>query len=92
MAHFLPGDYAEALSWAEKALHGTARSSAVHAFRRRGQRACRAAGRGREELVARMRQLDPDFDDLQSRRCLALRRPEDLARLADGLRKAGLPE
>ena len=42
--------------------------------------------------MARLRQLDPALRVSNLNRLISFRRPEDFARLADGLRKAGLPE
>jgi TolB-like protein/Tfp pilus assembly protein PilF len=91
VAHFHAGRYDEASSWAEKALREDpnylpavrvlAASSAL-------------AGRLQEaqNAMARLRAIDPalrvsDLMDLNPRR-----RPEDTARYAEGLRKAGLPD
>jgi tetratricopeptide (TPR) repeat protein len=91
IAHFHAGRYDEASSWAEKALREDpnylpavrvlAASSAL-------------AGRLQEaqNAMAHLRTIDPglrvsDLKDLTPRR-----RPEDFARYAEGLRKAGLPD
>jgi TolB-like protein len=91
MAHFFAGRHAEALSWAEKvrrdkpdyqlALRIFAAASAL-------------AGRQEEaqQAVKRLLQLDPALCISNLKDRYPLRRPEDLARWADGLRKAGLPE
>lgn len=42
--------------------------------------------------MARFRRLDPDWRITNVEDWLPLRRPEDLARLEDGLRKARLPK
>ena len=51
---------------------------------------------GRQEAAKRalehLRQLDPALRISNLKDRYPLRRPEDLARYADGLRKAGLPE
>src|SRR5207244_11025282 len=90
-AHFLTGRYDEASSWAEKTLWAqtnyitpiciAAASSAL-------------AGRLAEaqKAMARLRELDPAMRITNVKDWCPLRRPEDLARLKDGLRKAGLPE
>jgi tetratricopeptide (TPR) repeat protein len=90
-AHFLTGRYDEASSWAEKTLWAqtnyitpiciAAASSAL-------------AGRLAEaqKAMARLRELDPAMRITNVEDWCPLRRPEDLARLKDGLRKAGLPE
>jgi hypothetical protein len=56
--------------------------------------ACAAlAGRTTEaqKAVARLRLIDPDFR-ISKVHALQYMRPEDLARWADGLRRAGVPE
>jgi hypothetical protein len=45
-----------------------------------------------QKIAARFRQLDPGFRVSSVKDLLPFRRPEDLARYEDGLRKAGLPE
>jgi tetratricopeptide (TPR) repeat protein len=90
-AHFYAGRYDEASSWAERSL----REQAAHSPALRILAASSAlAGRLEDAPAAieRFRQLEPAFriSDLKER--TPLRRPQDLARLADGLRKAGLPE
>jgi TolB-like protein/Tfp pilus assembly protein PilF len=91
-AHLFAGNYDEASSWAEKALgenpnlqQGLRVAAAGHALAGRLEEAQRA--------VARIRQLDPDFriSSMQDR-LPAVLRPQDFARYAEGLRKAGLPE
>ncbi len=89
-AHFLAGRYDDASAWAEKALGMHANyapalrlSAAGHAL----------AGRVAEarKSMARMRQIDPDLHLSDLMDFAPFRRPEDSARYADGLRKAGLP-
>jgi tetratricopeptide (TPR) repeat protein len=89
--HFNAGRYEEASSWAEKGLlqqpnsAGAARTAAAsHALAGRLDQAHKA--------VARLRQIDPTFGVSDIRRFLPFRRPEDIARFEEGLRKAGLPE
>jgi tetratricopeptide (TPR) repeat protein len=90
-AHFFAGRYGEAASWAQKAiLHqpnyfpANTALAASHAL----------AGRLEEanNSIQRVLQLSPSFriSDLADE--LPHRRPEDFARFADGLRRAGLPE
>jgi len=45
-----------------------------------------------EQALARLRHLDPALRVSNLTEVFPLRRPEDLAKFADGLRKAGLPE
>jgi hypothetical protein len=45
-----------------------------------------------QQAMARLRQLDPGLRVSNLTEVFPLRRPEDLAKFTDGLRKAGLPE
>jgi tetratricopeptide (TPR) repeat protein len=91
-AHFLAGRDSEALSWAERAIQEqpdylpvpTRILAASSAF----------AGRQTEAqaAVARLREIDPTLRISNLADRVPLRRPEHRARLAEGLRKAGLPE
>ena len=90
-AHLFAGHYDEASSWAERSL----REQPGHTPPLRVLAASSAlAGRLEDAhaAIARLRQLEPAFriSDLRDR--TPLRRPQDLATLADGLRRAGLPE
>jgi TolB-like protein/tetratricopeptide (TPR) repeat protein len=90
-AHFYAGRYDEASSWAERSL----REQATHSPAWRIMAASSAlAGRldDAQAAIARFRQLEPAFRIADLKERTPLRRPQDLARLADGLRKAGLPE
>jgi TolB-like protein/class 3 adenylate cyclase/Tfp pilus assembly protein PilF len=90
-AHFLLGRYDEASSWAEKALqeqptyltalHISAASDAL-------------AGRllDAQRTMARLRQVDPAIRICNVEHRIPLRRSEDLSKLVEGLRLAGLPE
>src|SRR5262249_6646011 len=89
--HFYAGRFDEACSWAEKGLRaqpnyaGAARMTAAsNALAGRLDQAHKA--------VARLRQIDPALRVSDIRRMFPFRRPEDLARYEEGLRKAGLPE
>jgi TolB-like protein len=90
-AHMHAGRYDEASSWVEKGLlqqpnlAAAARvAAASHALAGRLDQAHKA--------IARLRQIDPTFRVSDIRRMLPFRRPEDIARFEEGLRKAGLPE
>lgn len=90
-AHFIAGRYEEAAKWAEKALReqpnfaGSARvAAASNAFLGRMDRA--------QMAMARLRQIDPSLRASNLKNVTPLRSPEDLARYADGLKRAGLPE
>lgn len=91
LAHFFSGSYDSALAWAEKALGNlpsllvaVALVAASHAL----------AGRIDEarQAMQRLRTLDPSLRVSNLKDWLPIHRPEDLARFADGLRLAGLPE
>jgi len=90
-AHFFAGRYDEASSWAQKALRSLPNSMAAaravaisHAL----------AGRPKEaqKAIALVRKADPTLRVSDLKDLVPLRRPEDLARYEEGLRKAGLPE
>jgi tetratricopeptide (TPR) repeat protein len=91
LAHMLAGRFDEASSWVERAFreepnyHPAAIvMAASNALAGRTQEACRA--------MERLRHIDPTLriSNLKDRH--PIRRPDDLARFADGLRMAGLPE
>jgi tetratricopeptide (TPR) repeat protein len=91
-AHFFAGRYDEASSWAEKAfwerpnILATLRIAAVsNAYAGRLEEA--------QKAIARALELDPDMrlSNIKNR-IGTFRRPEDFAKYADGLRRAGLPE
>jgi len=91
-AHFFAGRYDVASSWAVAALRGT--PNLLPALRI-GAAADALAGHvaPAQKAVARLLQLNPNervsnLDDIFG----PYRRPEDPARYADGLRRAGLPE
>jgi TolB-like protein/class 3 adenylate cyclase/Tfp pilus assembly protein PilF len=90
-AHFFADRYDEASSWAEKALREQPTytpalriAAASNALAERLKEA--------ETAMAQLRQLDPTLciSNLLDR--LPLRRPEDIAKLKEGMRLAGLPE
>ena len=91
-AHFFAGRYDEASSWAGMALRD--RPDFVDALR---IAAASDALAGRLEqahkALARLRQVDPALRVSNLRDRLGPhRRPEDVARYEEGLRKAGLPD
>jgi hypothetical protein len=90
-AHFLADRYDEASLWAEKALRE--RPNYLAAIRELA--AANALG-GRlaeaQKAMAHLREVDPAMRVSTIKDWVPLRRPEDLARLEEGLRKAGLPE
>ena len=92
LAHFLAGRYQEASSWAEKGLWEQTNylttllvAAASNALAGRLPEA--------QKATARLRELHPTMRVTNIKNWAPrFRRPEDLARFADGLRKAGLPE
>ena len=90
-SHFLVGRYDEALFWAQTAMRQ--RPNFVISI-------CAAAASGAlagrladaEDAMARLRQLEPTLRVGDLRELSPFRRPDDFARWADGLRKAGLPK
>jgi tetratricopeptide (TPR) repeat protein len=89
-AHFFAGRYDEASSCAEQVLRE--RPSFHMALR---MAAAGHALAGRLDLArnatARLRDIDPTLRISSLRDLTPMRRPEDIARYAEGLRKAGLP-
>jgi tetratricopeptide (TPR) repeat protein len=90
-AHVLAGRYDDASSHAEQALsenpssHQALRICAMgHALAGRTERA--------QQIMNRLRQIDPALRIANLRHLTPLRRPDDMARYAEGMRKAGLPE
>jgi len=91
LAHFHAGRYDEASSWAEKALREDPNYlPAVRVL------AASSALAGRledaQKAMARLREIDPTVRVSDLRDLMPRRRPEDVARYAEGLRKAGLPD
>jgi TolB-like protein len=90
-AHFLAGRYEQASSWTEKAVW--AQANYLTSIRiAAASKALAGKHADAREAAARLRQLDPTMCIANVREWATLRRPEDLARLEDGLRKAGVPE
>lgn len=90
-AHLVAGRYNEAITWAEMALRE--RSSHVSALRVLAA-SCALSGRHEQarKTMARLRELNPALRLSNLMDYIPLRRAEDFGLLADGLRKAGLPE
>lgn len=91
LAHFFAGRYDCATDWAEKALRNlptllppVALLAASHALRGQTDNA--------KQAMQRLRELDPALRVSNLKEWLPIQRPEDLARFAQGLRMAGLPE
>ena len=91
VSHFIAGRYDEASSWAQKAVREQPNfAPALRIF----AASCAMAGRLEEAQKAMIgvRQLDPALRISDVRQVTPIRRPEDLARYEEGLRKAGLPD
>ncbi|MDR0210494.1 MAG: winged helix-turn-helix domain-containing protein [Pseudomonas putida] len=91
VAHFFAGRYDLALGWAEKALGNLPSLLAGVVL----VAACQAlSGRLDEarQTMVRLRQLDPTLRATRLREWLPIYRDEDLQRLVEGLRLAGLPD
>jgi hypothetical protein len=92
-AHFFAGRHMEALSWARMALSNM---PVGHAGLRIGAASSALAGRAEEatKMIARLREIDPALrvSNFLTDIVGLHRQPERLAKYADALRKAGLPE
>jgi adenylate cyclase len=91
LAHFVAGRYDECSSWAERAVQD--KSNFLPAMRELA--ASKAlAGRDGEAKAAmvRLRELAPAMRISSVKQWQPFRRPDDLARLEEGLRRAGLPD
>ncbi|HEX9461553.1 MAG TPA: adenylate/guanylate cyclase domain-containing protein [Alphaproteobacteria bacterium] len=90
-AHLLAGRYDDSSLWAERALQR--RPNLLVAIR---EAAASHALAGRlpeaQKAMAQLRQCDPRLRVSNLKEWLPLRRPQDIARYEEGLRKAGLPE
>jgi hypothetical protein len=90
-AHFLAGRYAEAASWAEKALREQNNYLiAISILAASYALAGRAADA--RNAMAQMRRRDPTLRIANLKEAFPIYRPEHLARFGEGLRQAGLPE
>jgi TolB-like protein len=90
-AHFLAGRYDEASSWAATALR---ENPTLHSAIRVAAAANAMTGRleKAQKEMALMRQLDPTLRVSNLSDVMPFRRPEDLAKYAEALRMAGLPD
>jgi len=90
-AHFLAGRYAEAASWAEKALREQNNYLiAISILAASYALAGRAADA--RNAMAQIRRRDPTLRIANLKEAFPIYRPDHLARFAEGLRQAGLPE
>jgi len=90
-AHFFAGRYDEASSQAERVLH---ESPNLHPGLRIAIASNALAGRieRARNALSRLRHIDPALRVSNLGDLTPLQRPEDMARYADAMRKAGLPE
>jgi TolB-like protein len=91
LAHFFAGRFDAAAAWGEKSvgnlpdfLAAVCVTAASHALAGRTDKA--------RKMMERLRTLDGSLRISNLQEWLPIHRPEDLARLANGLRLAGLPE
>ena len=91
LAHFLAGRDDEAFAWAEKALQ---RNPIVTPAIRIAVASAALLGRSADatKYLSLLSQLDPGLRVSNIGERITLRRAQDRERLAEGLRKAGLPE
>lgn len=91
LAHFFAGRFDDALGWAEKSLNNLSSLLAATVLITASHALC---GREHEanDALARLRALDPKLRISGLRDWIPIYRDEDLALLAEGLRRAGLPE
>jgi TolB-like protein/class 3 adenylate cyclase/Tfp pilus assembly protein PilF len=89
-AHFFAGRYGEASTWAEKSLQNQINPVALRVL----AASTALAGKFEEARAAilRLRHLDPALHVSHIKKLIPIRRSDDLARLEEGLRLAGLPE
>jgi TolB-like protein/class 3 adenylate cyclase len=90
-AHFLAGRYDEATEWANTALHEQPNYPAANRILA-ASNALAGHLNEAQEAMAHLRELDPSLRVSTLAQVFPLRRSEDLAKFAEGLRRAGLPE
>jgi tetratricopeptide (TPR) repeat protein len=91
-AHLFAGHYDEAASWERKAIHEQPNWTAAWRVAAVAYALTDRIVEARE-AITRLRELDPALRlSNLARVAPPFRRPEDLARFTEGLRKAGLPE
>jgi adenylate cyclase len=89
-AHFFAGRYGEASTWAERSLQEQVNPVALRVL----SASLALAGRLEEArgAVTHLLQLNPALRVSDIKKMIPIRRPDDLARLEEGLRLAGLPQ
>jgi TolB-like protein/class 3 adenylate cyclase/tetratricopeptide (TPR) repeat protein len=90
-AHICAGRYQEAADYADRAL---SESPNLYQALRAAASSYALAGRieQAQKAMSKVRQIDPTLRISNLSELTPLRRPEDIARNAEGMRKAGLPE
>lgn len=91
LAHFFAGHFDSAVGWAEKAA-GNLPSLLVAAAVMAASQALAGRAQAAQQAMERLHALDPSMRITKLKDWLPFHRPEDLARFAEGLRLAGLPE
>ncbi|MEZ5832538.1 MAG: winged helix-turn-helix domain-containing protein [Dongiaceae bacterium] len=90
-AHFFAGRCAEASSWAEAAVGQQPNHLIGQCILAASSALCERPTEARNAMIL-LRQLEPTLSLSNLKDLFPLKRSEDLVRLAEGLRKAGLPE
>ena len=90
-AHLLAGRAEEAATWAEKAFRERPKCFVTSGVYAAAAALCGHLGNA-HQAMARVRETDPTLRVSNLRNLEPLRRPEQFAIWADGMRKAGLPE
>jgi TolB-like protein/tetratricopeptide (TPR) repeat protein len=91
LSHLLAGRYGEALSWSKKALWEQTNYMTTFLLVAASSAQAGQLAEARKAMV-HLRKLDPTLRVANVKDWAPFRRPEDLASLENGLRKAGLPE
>ena len=91
LAHFSAGCYDESSSWAEKTLRERPNYHPVLRIFAASSALAGQLGNARKAMT-RLREIDPTLRVSHLEDHTPLRRPGDIARYAEGLRRAGLPE
>jgi adenylate cyclase len=90
-AHFLAGRYDEAADWANKALREQPNYPAATRILAASKALLGQLTEAQDAMVS-LRKFDPSLRGSSVAEVYPVRRPDDLAKLVEGLRKAGLPD
>ena len=90
-AHYALGRYDEAAEWAKRRIAANPRTDTSRVFLAASRAQMGRFDEAREAWREALR-VNPSYSLEQRRKVLPYKNPEDFERLADGLRKAGLPE